>query len=139
MHDLESHGLSGLEGFVTVHLDRRIMGEQIVGFAVFIDESVALGIVEPLDFTACHPYVPLQRTPSLEYHPLHPHTNLAKNLVDCADLYRPRWVLIGCNTVLPIVKVAPSTHGLRLERSTHNLNLSIMMKFFPCMHVARFD
>jgi hypothetical protein len=115
------------------------MGEQVIGFTFLIDESIALGIVEPLDFTACHPYVPLQRTPSLEYHPLHPHTNLAKNLVDCADLYRPRWVLIGCNTVLPIVKVARRLRRLRPVPSTHNLNLTLMMKFFPCMHLVRFD
>ncbi|NER63849.1 hypothetical protein G3436_07990 [Pseudomonas sp. MAFF212427] len=60
------------------------MGEQInffavrADFTVLIDKAIPLGIVEPLDFAGCHPHIPLQRTPSLEYHPLHPHMNLRK-------------------------------------------------------------
>ncbi|GBL56382.1 hypothetical protein PCLA_05r0348 [Pseudomonas citronellolis] len=46
------------------------MSEQVLISAVGQDESIALGVVEPLDLTAEHADIPLQRTPSLEYHPL---------------------------------------------------------------------
>src|SRR5690606_5097807 len=68
LKDFETHRLAGLESLVAVHLDCRVVGEQILISAIGHDETVALGVVEPLDLTAEHAHFPLQRTPSLEYH-----------------------------------------------------------------------
>src|SRR5690606_20577806 len=76
LQNIELDRLAGLESLVAVHLDSRVMGEQVLISAIGHDETVALGVVEPLDLTAEHADIPLQRTPSLEYHPLQLHVRL---------------------------------------------------------------
>ena len=50
LDDVELHIVALFQGFVAVQLDCRVMDEHIR--AIFTsDESVALGVVEPLDFT----------------------------------------------------------------------------------------
>jgi len=50
LNDVEFDIIALFEGFITVQLDRRVMDENI--WPVFTsDESVALGIVEPLNLT----------------------------------------------------------------------------------------
>ena len=83
LNDFKAHWLASLERLVTIHIDRRKMSKKIDRVTVFIDaflglrinEAEALGVVEPLDL-ALHTHIPLlQTTPSLEYHPVHPHKN----------------------------------------------------------------
>ena len=104
LHDLEADRLAGLECLLTVHLDGRVVGEQVLISAVGQDESIAFGVVEPLDLTAEHADIPLQRTPSLEYHPLRLHaiTDQAGRRRGIPDTHQ--WVFICCNTLLPLVK-----------------------------------
>ncbi|AFK71510.1 hypothetical protein YSA_08753 [Pseudomonas putida ND6] len=40
---------------------------------------------------------------------------------------------------MPIVKVTRRLRWRWPVQSTCNLNLTLMMKFFPCMHLVRFD
>src|SRR5207253_3328859 len=75
LDDIETNGLSCFQGFVAIHFNGRVMGKQIFVLAVLVDESIPFGIVEPLDLAACHAHIPLQQTPSLEYHPVHQHSN----------------------------------------------------------------
>ena len=69
--DIERNTLVFFQGFETVRLDRREMGENI--FAAFIgsDESEALGIVKPFYSTCCHYIFPISIKPGLRpYHRL---------------------------------------------------------------------
>ncbi|MOA45112.1 hypothetical protein D3C78_1674780 [compost metagenome] len=47
---------------------------------VGIDKAESLGIVEPFHLADSHAQIPLQQTPSLEYHPIHPQSNPLKGL-----------------------------------------------------------
>ncbi len=84
LDDFEIDELPSLDGFVAVHFDSRIMGKEINGTTILItpfsgigvNEPEPLGVVEPLDLADRHAHIPLQQTPSLEYHPVHPQSNL---------------------------------------------------------------
>src|SRR5690606_23646849 len=54
LQNIELDRLAGLESLVAVHLDSRVVGEQVLISAIGHDEAVALGVVEPLDLTAKH-------------------------------------------------------------------------------------
>lgn len=55
---LERDRLSRLEGFVALNLNGRKVREQIVAAAIFNDEAVSLGVVEPLDLAPRHDELP---------------------------------------------------------------------------------
>ena len=50
LHDVEFHIVPFFQGFVAVQLDRRVMYEYI-GSIIVPNESIALGIIEPLYFS----------------------------------------------------------------------------------------
>ncbi len=50
----ELHALAGLQCFITVHVDGRIVGENVTTPIVRQNKSVSLGVIEPLDDTCLH-------------------------------------------------------------------------------------
>ena len=50
LNDVELYFVAFLQGLIAVQLDRRVMNEDIRP-VVTSDESVALGVIEPLDLT----------------------------------------------------------------------------------------
>jgi len=72
LDDLKGNLLACFQCLVAIHLYCRVMRKKVIALVVFDDEAVTLGIVEPLDLTACHAHIPLHQTPSLEYHPVYP-------------------------------------------------------------------
>src|SRR3990167_1281989 len=83
LNNIEAYRLASLQRFIAVHLNSRVVGEQVLISTIGQDESIAFGVVEPLDLTANHADIPLQRTPSLEYHPLQFHAVLDESQQSC--------------------------------------------------------
>src|SRR5690606_6241925 len=54
LNDLELHRLSGLERAISIHLDGRIMGEEVFVTSFRDDEAIPLGIIEPFDLADLH-------------------------------------------------------------------------------------
>lgn len=52
LNDLEFNQLASFERLVAVHIDRRVVGKEVFGLALLIDEAIPLGVVKPLDLTA---------------------------------------------------------------------------------------
>ena len=70
LDNVKTDCLPSFERLVAIHLNGREVSEKILIIsAVGQDKSVAFGVIEPLDLAANHADIPLQRSPSLEYHP----------------------------------------------------------------------
>jgi hypothetical protein len=54
LDDIELDDLPGFERFVTFHLNRGIVSKKILAALIGKYESIALGVVEPLDGTCRH-------------------------------------------------------------------------------------
>src|SRR5690606_29087217 len=54
LNDLELHRLSGVERAISIHLDGRIMGEDVFVTSFRDDEAIPLGIIEPFDRADLH-------------------------------------------------------------------------------------
>lgn len=52
LDDFEIYRLPGLQGFIAIHTDLRVVYKQVLGLAIFDDEAIPLGVVKPLDLTA---------------------------------------------------------------------------------------
>ena len=55
---IKRDGLASFKGFVAFNLDGRKVREQIVAAAVFYNEAVSLGVVEPLNLAPRHDELP---------------------------------------------------------------------------------
>ncbi|MOA33171.1 hypothetical protein D3C78_1544430 [compost metagenome] len=138
LDDLEDHRLACLQGLVALHRDGGVVGKQVVRFAFFIDKTVTLGIVEPFHLADCHAHIPLQQTPSLEYHPVNPR-QILHNWIRRQGPFLPTVGSIGCNTVLPIVKASRYSELKSSSTAPTTVFSSTDEPFFPCMQSARFD
>src|SRR5690554_6818506 len=96
LNDLELHRLSGLERAISIHLDGRIMGEEVFVTSFRDDEAIPLGIIEPFDLADLHAAFS-SAVPKHNQRPIHLSVYRARLLhFLTVDHFKSSWVLASC-------------------------------------------